>query len=172
MVHIEKNDATKNNLDIDWKALMELGEAQFDAMVTSGDWGKKTPQEEQLFALQTQVKALQAAAEKSKSGSPNFGGSQTETQGSQGSGKSKSCKKKWVHEDWQFKNPKNLTIMKKKVTIKGVEKEVDYHWCINHVKDGKKGMWVRHKPEDCKPRSKTMTEVVEHLHWSTFVHLQ
>ena len=151
MVRIEKNDAAKRNQDIDWEALLELGEAKYEAMTASGDWGKKTPQEEQLFALQAQVRALQAAAEKSKGG-PNTPPDSTNPPGS--SKRNGQGRKKRNYEPWQFENPKNLKTLKKKVTIKGVETEVTYHWCLNHFKDNKPGMWVRHIPEECNNKDK------------------
>ena len=59
------------------------------------------------------------------------------------------------YEDWQFKNTNNKQTLKKTITVKGESKEVTYYWCTNHV--GGKGMWVRHKPADCKMKDKQAT---------------
>ena len=62
-------------------------------------------------------------------------------------------KKKYHYQDWQFQNPNNEKTKKAKVKSKsGVEKEHLYHWCPNHA--GGKGMWTRHKPEECKNKGK------------------
>ena len=150
MLGIELNTAERNNTDPDWETLLELGQNKFEALVSQGIWGKRTAQEEQIFALQAQVKALQAnqapprkppakPADKPPASPPApTGSNQQRTRRS--------------YENWQFKNPDKKTTLKKSLTIKGETKDVTYYWCTNHV--GGKGMWARHKPSDCKNKGK------------------
>ena len=153
MLALVLDTAELANEDPDWESLCEKAQNKFDTLVAEGIWGKRTPQEEQIFALQAQVKALQALqAESKKSDGPKK--AQAKSEGSSGAQDSSTKKKKKrTYEDWQFKNPDNKKTVKKTVTLKGESKDVTYYWCKNHV--GGKGMWVRHKPEDCKGKNKT-----------------
>lgn len=156
LVLAEITDATRKQQDVDWEGLLTLGDSQYQALKSKGEWGKKTPEEEQLIALNAQVQALQAEAAKlKKTTAPSGNSSGGSSGGSSGnnSNTSGSSKGKNGYEDWQFQNPgKKKTLLKKK-TVKGVEKETTYHWCVHH--NGGKGMWVVHKPEDCKNKNKS-----------------
>ena len=145
-------EAKTNNTNVDWEDLLDFAEEVYQEERERGTWGKKSPKEERLIALQAQIQALQAEAQKAKqkpgSGSPP---------GSQPSGDGKPDKdpsqKKHHYGDWQFQNPNNEKT--KKATVKdknGVPKEKLYHWCKNH--NHGKGMWVIHKPSDCKNKGK------------------
>ena len=52
--------AEKADRDINYEELMALGDAKFQSLVNQGIWGKRTAQEDQILALQTQLKALQS----------------------------------------------------------------------------------------------------------------
>jgi hypothetical protein len=142
MLNILLNEAHKQNRNPDWEELMEQGEATYEMLVSKGVWGKKTAQEEKLFALQAQVKALealQASKEKSNKG--------TKKNAKKGKGKNKR-----TYPEWHFKNEANKQTLKKTIQVDGVAKEVTYYWCPNHA--GNKGMWVRHKPSECKNKDR------------------
>ena len=64
MITLELNTADKANQDVDYEELMEIGNAKFESLVTQGIWGKRTPQEEQILALQAQVRDLQSQHQK------------------------------------------------------------------------------------------------------------
>ena len=130
---------------------MTLGESKFRAMKELGTWGKKTPAEEQLLALQARCDTLEANISSTKNKNSNSGGgggSGSGRGGSGGGGNRRGGKNKSKYKDWQFKKPEGNDFREKKVKQKigGEEKEVLYYWCPNH---GKEGMWVRHKPAKC-----------------------
>ena len=155
MVNIELNRANNNNVDPDWEDLMAKGEAIYDALVAKGVWGKRTPQEEQLFALQAQVKALQAlqAAAEKNVGRPLKQSDLAEEKPGKSKKKNKDGKKRPEYQEWHFKNEGNKQTLKKNIKVKGQDTEVTYYWCKHHNKD--QGMWVRHKPSECKNKDKT-----------------
>ncbi len=163
----ELNAADKANEDPDWEELLELGEAKFQAMTQAGEWGKRTSQEEQLFVLQAQIKELKALAAQTRGSKgttatatstklPSSSSSPSSTGGSASKSRSRDPKKKPKHPDWKFIAPTDgRTTMTKTVTINGVEKQVVYHWCLGHNNpNGGKGMWVAHKPSECKSMEK------------------
>jgi len=147
MITLELNVADKANRDVDHEELMEIGEAKYESLVKQGIWGKRTPQEEQILALQTQLKALQSQQHKGNKPSPSK---------DTGKDNSEEPKKKKYQDkappEWKLENPDNKSILKKTIKFKGKEEEVTYHWCKHH-RHGK-GMWVRHKPKDCKLKDK------------------
>ena len=149
MVSMETLAAEKADRDIDYEELMALGDEKFQSLVNQGIWGKRTAQEDQILALQTQLKALQSQQDQaSKKGTPSTPGTPTQPTGN---GKSRYGKKS-NYAEWQFKNPDKKKTVKKTIKVKGVKTDVTYHWCPHHNQN--KGMWVRHKPEDCKNKDK------------------
>ena len=141
MVSTELNAAEKANKDIDYEELMALGDAKYQSLVNQGIWGKRTAQEDQILALQTQVKALQAAASTSSSSSS--------TRSSSG-GTSSNGKQRTPLPDWFYKNPDKKATMTKTVTKQGKQVSVKYHWCTNHkTPKGQWGRWVEHDPSTC-----------------------
>ena len=94
--------------------------------------------------LNAQIAALQAETEKLKKKKP-----------SPSADTPNDPPKKRGYEDWQFKNPDNKKQMTVKKKINGKVKDVIYFWCKNH--QGGKGMWVRHKPAECKNKKDTDT---------------
>ena len=152
------NECEIQRVNPDWKHLLEIGETKFKAMKEAGTWGKKTAAEEQLIALQACCDTLKArVAARGNSGGSNSGGNggsgggtNRNNSGNNG-GTRRGGQKKSKHKEWQFKKPEGSQREKKvKVKISGEEKEVTYYWCPNH---GEHGMWVRHKPADCKAKS-------------------
>ena len=106
-------------------------------------------QEDQILALQTQLKALQSQQDQaSKKGTPSTPSTPNQPTGN---GKSRDGKKS-NYAEWQFQNPDKKKTVKKTIKVKGVETEVTYYWCPHHNQN--KGMWVRHKLEDCKNKDK------------------
>ena len=95
------------------------------------------------------LQALQAVAEKN-SGRPLTQANLTQAATS---GKSGDARKRREYPDWQFKNEGNKQSLKKTIKLKGVDTEVTYYWCKHHNKD--QGMWVRHKPRECKNKDRT-----------------
>ena len=149
MVSMETLAAEKADRDINYEELMALGDAKFQSLVNQGIWGKRTAQEDQILALQTQFKALQSQQDQdSNKGTPSTPGTPTQPTGN---GKSRDDKKS-NYAEWQFKNPDKKKTVKKTIKVKGVETEVTYYWCPHHNQN--KGMWVRHKPEDYKNKDK------------------
>ena len=148
MITLELNTAEKADKDVDYEELMEIGNAKFESLVTQGVWGKRTPQEEQILALQAQVRDLQSQHQ--KQGSKK--GQNAPDSSSSNNKKKKNKRQPNQYEEWHFENPDNKSTMKKTVKIKGAEQEVIYHWCKNHNEN--KGMWVRHKPSECNRKDK------------------
>ena len=124
-------------MELDYEELMVKAETKYDKLIKNKTWGKKDTREEQLLALQTQIKQLQ------KHHKPGGGSGNGKDNGN---GKGPRNGKARCYPDWQYEKPKNgVKHMQKK--IKG--KTVDYWWC--EVLE----MWARHKPEECKAKSKT-----------------
>ena len=134
---------TANGTTTSWEDLLDLGEGCYQTERDAGTWGKKSPEEERIIALQAQLEALIAGHQKARLPHAQGGGNPPGDD---------SGKKKYHYKDWQFQNPNNKKTMKKTIQVKGVETEVTYYWCINH--NGGKGMWTRHKPEECKNKDK------------------
>lgn len=151
MIGIALDAAENADVDPDWEVLLEKGQNKYESLVAEGVWGKRTPQEEQIFALQAQVKALAGRQAIKSPGGTNKPPSNTQQGTAQPEGNNNK-KKKRTYEDWQFKNTDNKSTVKKTITIKGESQEVIYYWCKHHV--GGKGMWVRHKPENCKMKDR------------------
>ena len=129
--------AEEANVELDYEDLMVKAETKYDKLIKNKTWGKKDAREEQLLALQTQIKQLQ------KHRKPGGGSGNGKDNGN---GKGPRNGKARRYPDWQYEKPKNgVKHMQKK--IKG--KTVDYWWC--EVLE----MWARHKPEECKAKSKT-----------------
>ena len=154
MVTQYRNDCTRKKVNPDWEELMTLGETTYRSMKESGEWGRKTREEEQLIALQARCDTLEAqvaaAKHKPRNSNQDNGGSGNDDKGN---GKDRRGGGKNKYKEWQFKKPEgNQREKKVKQKVNGEEKEVLYYWCPNHAKEG---MWVRHKPVDCnkKPRS-------------------
>ena len=149
---IDTTEATNmtNKTTTSWEDLLDLGEGCYETEKDAGTWGKRSPDEERILALQARLEALIADKETGKkNGPPN---NQTP-----GSGTSASDgKKKYHYKDWQFQNPDNKKTIKKTIKVKGEDTEVTYYWCPNH--NGGKGMWVRHKPEQGNNKDKDWSD--------------
>ena len=50
LVWAQISHATTTETDINWEELSDLAEANYQAIKTKGEWGKKTAEEEQLIA--------------------------------------------------------------------------------------------------------------------------
>jgi len=146
MVTMELNTAEKANQDVDYEELMALGDAKYQSLVKQKIWGRKTTQEEQILALQTQLHALQAKQ------TPPSTPSQPNPPRTPGGPRTGRTGKGPHYQDWHLKNPDNKKTMKKVVKFKGKEEEVTYYWCPNHNQG--KGMWTRHTPEECNNKDK------------------
>jgi len=146
MITMELNLADKANQDIDYEEMMEIGEAKYESLVKQGVWGKRTPQEEQILALQTQLRALEA---QTKQGASN---SSKQSSTNDSAKKPKQQSKEPKYEPWRFENKGNKATMKRTSKYKGEQKEFTYYWCKHHNQG--KGMWVAHKPSECKLKDK------------------
>ena len=127
--HIEAL-ADDQDQDIQYEDLMVKAETKYDVLVQSKDWNKKDFRDEQILALQAEVKSLKA--NKSRNGQSGKNG--------RSSGKGKP-----QYEDWRKVPPTNN---KKHIQkdIKG--KKTDFWWCEHHK------LWARHKPEDCRAKNR------------------
>ncbi len=139
-------DLEQKDLDVDYEALLDLGESKYQHLVTKKTWGKKTAQEEQLLALQAKVNQLESARKPKGTSSGDASTPSSNT-------KKKKNKKKATYEPWQFEPIPGKTKLTKEREINGEKVEVVYCWCPHHG-DGK-GMWVRHKPTDCNNANKS-----------------
>ncbi len=140
-------DLEQRDVDVDYERLLELGESKYQELVKKKTWGKKTLQEEQLLALQAKVDQLESS--KSKVKLPSNDGNPTS---SDTPNPKKKNKKKIAYEDWQFKPIEGKSTITKERVYNGEKKQVTYYWCPHHGNG--KGMWVRHKPSECKNANK------------------
>ena len=61
--------------------------------------------------------------------------------------KEKRCRN---YEAWQLENKDGKKTCQKERVVDGEKTKVTFYWCSHH--NDNKGMWVRHKPEDCKSK--------------------
>ena len=123
--------ADETNVALDFEDLMTKAETRYDKLIQNKTWGQKAARDEQILALQAQIKHLEKGRKSGGSGNGN----------SHGKGPRNDRTRRYP--DWQYEKPKDgVKHIQKK--IKG--KMVDYWWCDVLQ------MWARHKPEDCKAK--------------------
>ena len=133
--------------DITPEALMNLAANKYKTLLQKGKWNAPTPEQEEIQALQAQLKNLKKAAKKagSRRGDPKH------SKGSGKSGKDKSSGKAQRKElpEWMNKAPPKAELKKSKMW-QGKE----WWWC--HPDTGGKcdGVYRRHKPSECKGMQK------------------
>jgi hypothetical protein len=121
--------------------------SKYNNMSIRKQWNKVDPRDAELLALKTQVTNL----EKKREATPTV----LATEGTK-----KSKKVRESHHDWNV--IEGTKVFKWRTVKKGDTIEAGgrtNYWCKNHKLDGKwDGLYVWHKPEDCKPRGKSADE--------------
>ena len=117
----DKHNTYNEGTDMTVTELMTNTETKYKTLLQANAWCQPSPEQAQIIALQSTITKLTAAAKKyTKTGEPK-----------------KQRGDQYVSA-WKYENPK------KAATKQSGDKT--YYWCTNH----KGGMWVLHKPEDCR----------------------
>ena len=123
----EYNDST---VTMEPDTLMYQASNYYVTSVEAEEWDSPTQEEEQIIALEAQVKLLEAHSANFTSNSSSPGSPRTpKTSG----GNARNPKPAWMTEPPGSRQPQTKTVNGK-----------EYHWCLNHV------AWVRHLPSDCE----------------------
>ena len=101
LVDSELSKSFTDGTTLGWEDLLDLGDGCYETEKNKGEWGKKSPEEERIIALQSQLDALKAAttsSQEKKTGKPDADKSTDSSKG----------KKKSTYQDWQFENPRKV----------------------------------------------------------------
>ena len=118
--------------------LMDQALKIFQVRAESGNWGALSAEQEMVVAMQAKFDAIKDVRLKLDL--------RSKKKKAKGDGDKKFKKKTRDNDayyEWKNTNPNNMQTMKK------FRKE--YHWCKYHNQG--QGMWVLHKPENCKNKA-------------------
>ena len=131
------DDYVDGKTDISLDALFTMGQNKYEIAIEEGSWKTITDEQRQvysaLFAGQnndTADQANQATSDKKKDG------------------------KEIKYPKWKFRKPKDVNDTKE-------HNSRTYFWCPNHknpYNEKHHGMWVAHKPSDCKAKTPITTK--------------
>jgi hypothetical protein len=157
-VRDRKNEHEDGRVDITYEALMLLAEHKYQALIQSEEWAQPTSEQSEIVAMQTKITHLHNKLAPKKPNNPKVLANQTTTKTSN-KGKGGKDKKGKVKGDKQFA-PGSIPAWKLDAPKSGeartkVKDGKTYFWCLNH---GFAGMWVIHKPADCKAHKKEGNE--------------
>ena len=113
--------------------LMQLAQDKFEACEEKGIWGQLSEEQAEIVAMNAQLE--KATPRQMKDGKPK----------KKAMGKESSDKGEKRDDVWKTIKPKPGEASTKQV------KNKTYHWCKNHKEEG---MWVIHRPEDCRNKPK------------------
>ena len=113
--------------------LMQLAQDKFEACEEKGIWGQLSEEQAKIVAMKAQLE--KATPRQMKDGKPK----------KKAMGKESSDKGEKRDDIWKTIKPKPGEASTKQV------KNKTYHWCKNHKEEG---MWVIHRPEDCRNKPK------------------
>ena len=112
---------------------MQLAQDKFEAHEEMGVWGQLSEEHAEIVVMKAQLeKAMPKQTKDSKSKKKVME-------------KESSNKKQKRDDTWKIIKPKPGEACTKQV------KNKTYHWCKNHKEEG---MWVIHRPEDCRNKPK------------------
>lgn len=124
-----------------WPSLMKLAESKYQELLDTKQWN--VPNSKQLIlALSAKNKKLKASFSSSSKKNNNGRDAKEASKPSRKNAK-KSAKREYtppIVHPWQKVKPTGKTPTTK------VVKNVTYHWCEHHDKDGR---WVTHNPKNC-----------------------
>lgn len=143
-----------NRPDLTADSLMDLAESLFNIYVEDKSWMQHINHEEQIVALQAEIKSLKAKSSSNNrtNSSRGKGGKGNASRNRRSNNKSEKCddddnsEKKW---SWKTKAPSS------KESKERVHEGKTYYWCKNHRQGN--GLWVLHKPVDCRNASNSKT---------------
>ena len=118
--------------------LMLKAENKYKALVERNQWNMKSKEEEQIVALNAELKEFKKLQfTKKKDNSKNKDKRNDKKKNGKGKGKGKDNKK----DEWKLVSPKAGQSQTK--VIEGTT----WHWCPHHKR------WVQHKPSECRLKS-------------------
>jgi hypothetical protein len=143
-----------NDPDRDMEQIMRFAEHFWTDRTNNSAWGKPTHEEQQILALTAQIKNFKPSNGNSWSQNPSNSATKPSPSRSaqKNSNKSNARYDPYAAEHaWKWAPPKSGEGKTKTL------KDKTFHWCVNHQhRDTKKrGMWVAHKPSQCKAKSST-----------------
>jgi hypothetical protein len=145
--------------DLTAEGLMDLAESLYNIYVEDKSWMQHTDHQEQIVALQAEIKTLKTSRNSSSRSGNDRNSNRNQGKGRKGrKGKNQAEKnsekddsadgeKKWA---WKTKAPSGKQPKEK------VHEGKTYHWCPNHRRG--KGLWSLHKPEDCRNKDKAKSD--------------
>ena len=148
-------DQTGDMKDATHEEVMKKAKQRFDLLNHNDKWGAKSPEQEQIIALEAQLKDLKLSKklldklknkDKDKDKDKD---KQKESKGDkQGKNKKNTANKRFQKQDeeWKKTPPKEG-----EPWVKQVGKKL-WYWCIHHMK------WCVHKPEDCQLGKQAQTD--------------
>ena len=112
---------------------MQLAQDKFKACEEKGVWGQLSEEQAEIVAMKAQLE--KAMTKQMKDSKPKRKATEKES----------SDKGQKRDDTWKTIKPKPGEASTKQV------KNKTYHWCKNHKEEG---MWVIHRPEDCRNKPK------------------
>ena len=140
--YIEQHqNAYDDGEDISYETLMSKAENKYKALVERDQWNEKSKEEEQIVALNAELKEVNKKLK--------LAGKYSKKDNKKGANKKDNKKadgKKKQDAAWKTKAPVGQQPKTKKVD------DVTWHWCHHHSR------WVQHTPADCRLKDKKTSD--------------